>query len=124
MPDSQLEEGVLEVAMANAGESHNEDDGDENEAPTVPRLRNDDMDILLGNDADKSTSAAADMEWALSRAEHLAARRPLLLNRVLLKQNPHNVGEWLTRAQLYAKQGQINMAVATLQESAHACAFQ
>lgn len=113
---SQLEEGVLEVAMANAGESHNEDDGDENEAPTAG-LRNDDMDILLGNDANKTTSAAADMEWALSRAEHLAARRPLLLNRVLLKQNPHNVGEWLTRAQLYAKQGQVNMAVATLQES-------
>ena len=57
------------------------------------------------------------MEWALSRAEHLAARRPLLPNRVLLKQNPHNVGEWLTRSQLYMKQGQIGMAVASLQDS-------
>ena len=47
----------------------------------------------------------------------MTARRPLLLNLVLLKQNPHNVGEWLTRAQLYQKQGQINMAVASLQES-------
>ena len=112
---SQLEEGVLEVAMAKAGDQHNEEEVDENEAPAGSR--NDDMDILLGNDADKTSSASADMEWALSRAEHLAARRPLLLNRVLLKQNPHNVGEWLTRAQLYLKQGQVNMAVATLQES-------
>lgn len=126
---SQLEEGILELAMANATNANSGDDddeahrndkddnneADENEAPTTQR--NDDMDILLGNDADKTTSATADMEWALSRAEHLAARRPLLLNRVLLKQNPHNVGEWMTRSQLYVKQGQINMAVTTLQES-------
>lgn len=109
---SQLEEGVLEVAMAQAGEDEEEK---ENDAPA--NTQNDDLDILLGNDADKTNSASVDMEWALSRAEHLTARRPLLLNLVLLKQNPHNVGEWLTRAQLYQKQGQINMAVASLQES-------
>ena len=28
-------------------------------------------------------------------------RRPLLLNRVLLRQNPHNVKEWLNRVDLY-----------------------
>lgn len=28
-------------------------------------------------------------------------RRPLLLNRVLLRQNPHNVQEWLKRVKLY-----------------------
>lgn len=28
-------------------------------------------------------------------------RRPLLLNSVLLRQNPHNAYEWLNRVQLY-----------------------
>jgi pre-mRNA-splicing factor SYF1 len=32
-------------------------------------------------------------------------RRPLLLNAVLLRQNPHNVAEWLKRARLYTAAG-------------------
>ncbi|KJH51924.1 HAT repeat protein [Dictyocaulus viviparus] len=41
--------------------------------------------------------------WA-DRFEHLMARRPLLLNSVLLRQNPHNVHEWLNRVNLYEGQ--------------------
>lgn len=37
----------------------------------------------------------------LARLEFLMDRRPLLLNRVLLRQNPHNVQEWLKRVKLY-----------------------
>lgn len=37
----------------------------------------------------------------LARLEYLMDRRPLLLNRVLLRQNPHNVQEWLKRVKLY-----------------------
>ncbi|VDN29674.1 unnamed protein product [Gongylonema pulchrum] len=37
----------------------------------------------------------------IRRAEHLMHRRPLLLNSVLLRQNPHNAYEWLNRVQLY-----------------------
>ena len=37
----------------------------------------------------------------LARMEYLMDRRPLLLNRVLLRQNPHNVQEWLKRVKLY-----------------------
>ena len=37
----------------------------------------------------------------LARLEFLMDRRPLLLNKVLLRQNPHNVPEWLKRVKLY-----------------------
>ncbi|KAG7263622.1 hypothetical protein CRUP_012857 [Coryphaenoides rupestris] len=37
----------------------------------------------------------------LARFEQLIARRPLLLNSVLLRQNPHNVHEWHKRVKLY-----------------------
>ena len=36
----------------------------------------------------------------MARFEHLMERRPLLLNSVLLRQNPHNVAEWQKRVQL------------------------
>ena len=101
----QLEEGILEASM----QLVNDDDEEEEQAE-----EEDDMGILLGK---SSNSALADMEFALARAEHLTARRPLLLNRVLLTQNPHNIGEWLERAKLYSKQNQNNMAVAALRES-------
>ena len=35
------------------------------------------------------------------RLERLMERRPELLSSVLLRQNPHNVHEWLKRAQLF-----------------------
>jgi hypothetical protein len=46
------------------------------------------------------------VEMRLARFEHLMDRRPLLLNSVLLRQNPHNVHEWHKRAQLYQTQEQ------------------
>lgn len=42
-----------------------------------------------------------DIELRLARFEDLITRRPLLLNSVLLRQNPHNVNEWLKRVELY-----------------------
>uniref|UniRef100_A0A8C4QSM6 XPA binding protein 2 n=1 Tax=Eptatretus burgeri TaxID=7764 RepID=A0A8C4QSM6_EPTBU len=42
-----------------------------------------------------------DLELRLARFELLMDRRPLLLNSVLLRQNPHNVHEWHRRVQLY-----------------------
>ncbi|KAK6039338.1 HAT repeat protein, partial [Cooperia oncophora] len=45
-----------------------------------------------------------ELEWLFARFEHLMARRPLLLNSVLLRQNPHNVHEWLNRVALYEGQ--------------------
>ena len=42
-----------------------------------------------------------DMEMLLARFEDLLERRPFLVNSVLLRQNPHNVHEWMKRAELY-----------------------
>ncbi|XP_064355470.1 pre-mRNA-splicing factor SYF1 [Dromaius novaehollandiae] len=42
-----------------------------------------------------------ELELRLARFEQLMARRPLLLNSVLLRQNPHNVHEWHKRVQLH-----------------------
>uniref|UniRef100_A0A8C5H8J0 Pre-mRNA-splicing factor SYF1 n=1 Tax=Gouania willdenowi TaxID=441366 RepID=A0A8C5H8J0_GOUWI len=50
----------------------------------------------MGQDEDDDV----DLELRLARFEQLIARRPLLLNSVLLRQNPHNVHEWLKRVKL------------------------
>uniref|UniRef100_A0A452IPG3 Pre-mRNA-splicing factor SYF1 n=1 Tax=Gopherus agassizii TaxID=38772 RepID=A0A452IPG3_9SAUR len=42
-----------------------------------------------------------DLELRLARFEQLITRRPLLLNSVLLRQNPHNVHEWHKRVKLF-----------------------
>ncbi|XP_055839821.1 pre-mRNA-splicing factor syf1 homolog [Episyrphus balteatus] len=42
-----------------------------------------------------------EIELRLERFEHLMDRRLLLLNSVLLRQNPHNVPEWHKRIKLY-----------------------
>ncbi|KAM3964811.1 pre-mRNA-splicing factor SYF1 fand [Aphomia sociella] len=42
-----------------------------------------------------------DLELRLARFEYLMERRLLLLNSVLLRQNPHNVTEWHKRVKLY-----------------------
>ncbi|ESO83805.1 hypothetical protein LOTGIDRAFT_236450 [Lottia gigantea] len=42
-----------------------------------------------------------ELELRLARLEDLMDRRPLLLNSVLLRQNPHNVHEWHKRVKLY-----------------------
>ena len=41
-----------------------------------------------------------DLELRMTRYEDLLDRRPLLLNSVLLRQNPHNVHEWHKRVML------------------------
>jgi pre-mRNA-splicing factor SYF1 len=41
-----------------------------------------------------------EVELLMARFEDLMERRPLLLNSVLLRQNPHNVSEWHRRVAL------------------------
>ena len=42
-----------------------------------------------------------DVDMRLARLERLMERRPELLSSVLLRQNPHNVHEWVKRASLF-----------------------
>ena len=57
------------------------------------------------DEVDKKPQPSEDDDIELSllmdRFEDLMDRRPLLLNSVLLRQNPHNVAEWHKRVQLY-----------------------
>lgn len=42
----------------------------------------------------------AELAFDLARLEHLVDKRPLLLNQVMLRQNPSNVHEWVKRVRL------------------------
>ena len=111
----QFEEGLLEATMEAQAENE-----EENENATEGE-NDDDWDLLLPNqqphdELAKSASSMSDLELALARAEDLTARRPLLLNRVLLRQNPHDVGEWLKRARLFKENEQLSQAAAALEE--------
>lgn len=54
------------------------------------------------NSKEKTTEEGdLELELRLARFEDLMDRRPLLLNSVLLRQNPHNVHEWLKRVKLF-----------------------
>ncbi|KAH0564460.1 pre-mRNA-splicing factor syf1 homolog [Cotesia glomerata] len=56
-----------------------------------------------------------ELDLRLERFEHLMERRPLLLNSVLLRQNPHNVPEWHKRVKLY--EGQPHEIINTFTEA-------
>jgi tetratricopeptide (TPR) repeat protein len=120
----RFEEGVIEALMELMEEEDEEGDGmeeEDNQGKANEEAVNDDedLDILLGDNSlqDENAESSADVELAISRAEHLTSRRPLLLNRVLLRQNPNNVGEWIKRSQLYLDLGEVDMAASALEEA-------
>jgi len=126
----KFEEGVIEALMELMDEEEGEGDDDQGAEHHQEESEGDDedLDILLGDGArnnalqndDDNPDSSADVELAISRAEHLTSRRPLLLNRVLLRQNPHNVGEWIKRSKLYLDLGEADMAADALEESLRA----
>ncbi|XP_030826385.1 pre-mRNA-splicing factor SYF1 [Camarhynchus parvulus] len=70
-----------------------------------------DTQAQLGQGQDEEV----ELELRLARFERLMARRPLLLNSVLLRQNPHNVHEWHKRVALH--QGQPDKIIQTFTEA-------
>jgi pre-mRNA-splicing factor SYF1 len=110
----KFEESVIGALMQDMNDDDDDDEMKKEEAPMEEEAE-DDLDILLGETENHGTDA--DVELALARAEHLTARRPLLLNGVLLRQNPHNVGEWLRRSELYLKMDQLDRAAMALMEA-------
>nr|CDS26519.1 pre mRNA splicing factor SYF1 [Hymenolepis microstoma] len=59
----------------------------------------------LANMPNVTETDELEVELGLARLESLMEQRPLLLNSVLLRQNPHNVSDWLQRVQLLESQG-------------------
>jgi pre-mRNA-splicing factor SYF1 len=119
----RFEEGVIEALMELMEEDEEEDEEGGGSEEKGGKPEDEDLDILLGDDSlqnslnEENAGSSADVELAISRAEHLTSRRPLLLNRVLLRQNPHNVGEWIKRSQLYLKLKEVDLAASALEEA-------
>lgn len=122
----RFEEGLLEATMQNQADDE-EDEAENDGEDAANQMQSDDWDILLqrvagGGGGDSmavvpAKSSMSDLELALARAEDLTARRPILLNRVLLRQNPDDVGEWLKRARLYKENEQVHPAASALEEA-------
>ncbi|CAB3407013.1 unnamed protein product [Caenorhabditis bovis] len=56
-----------------------------------------------------------DLEWMFERYQNLMERKNLLLNSVLLRQNPHNVNEWLNRVKIF--EGDYEKQIETFKEA-------
>lgn len=118
----KFEENVIEVLMERMNEDEEGDDEEEAKAELHDAVDHEDLDILLGkttapSEGEDEENLNADIELALARAENLMNRRPLLLNYVLLQQNPQNITEWLKRSELYLKANQPSQSVASLEEA-------
>ena len=93
---SHFEETMIAAKMEAGGE-------EEEEEPETTAA-----DFLVKDGGD-------DLDLRLARLEALMDERPLLLNSVLLRQNPHNVGEWHKRVKLY--EGQAVQQILTFTEA-------
>jgi pre-mRNA-splicing factor SYF1 len=117
---SRFEEATIAAHMT-LMEEDDEEDTQEHQMQEAEDLDEDaqDLKLLLDTKGDTTSNSQDGIELEMARAEYLMERRPLMLNRVLLKQNPHNVQEWLHRAELYQKLEKPNShaeAVAALEE--------
>lgn len=84
-------------------------------AKFMERLTARQMDIVSRASVDEIEHCEFELELLISRFENLLERRPLLLNSVLLRQNPHNVREWINRVQLY--DGLLDVQLTTFEEA-------
>ncbi|KAI1715467.1 pre-mRNA-splicing factor syf1 [Ditylenchus destructor] len=73
------------------------------------------MDELAHTKTSEREERELELELYMTRFEHLMDRRPLLLNSVLLRQNPHNCHEWLNRVEIY--EGKPGMQIQTFKEA-------
>ena len=82
----KFEETVLTAKMSEAEDSDIESDEEEGAAEQTSELKK---------------SLEDEVELRMARLEYLMDKRPILLNSVVLRQNPHNVYEWHKRVKLY-----------------------
>ena len=85
---SKYEEAMLTMRMREASDKADAEGRDDGAA--------------VGEEDDETFAIETDLDLSILRLEDLLARRPLLLSSVLLRQNPHNVDEWLRRTTLLA----------------------
>ena len=73
------------------------------------------MEDMQSSEETPTDEEELELDLFMARFEDLMQRRPLLLNSVLLRQNPHNVVEWLKRVELL--EGKPNEVINTLTEA-------
>ena len=73
------------------------------------------MEDMQSSEETPTDEEELELDLFMARFEDLMERRPLLLNSVLLRQNPHNVVEWLKRVELL--EGKPNEVINTLTEA-------
>jgi pre-mRNA-splicing factor SYF1 len=83
----KFEETVLTAKMGEAEESDSDSDDDDGE----------EKDRAIQH----KKNLEEEVELRMARLEYLMDKRPILLNSVVLRQNPHNVYEWHKRVKLY-----------------------
>lgn len=89
----KCEENILMATMREAEELENELKSNNNDNENENENENDEDKKLL-------ESLNNEIELRLARLEHITERRPLLLNSVMLRQNPNNIYEWHKRIKL------------------------
>jgi pre-mRNA-splicing factor SYF1 len=111
-----LTEGLLNALTDSIGEE--EEDVTISDAAAMTDSEETDWDLLLGDQthAGRTINALSAMEMAMARAEHLTARRPLLLNAVKLRQDLNDCASYLERADLQVAAEQPRQAATTLEE--------
>lgn len=110
--DSYLkcEENILMATMREAEELEKEINGQEGERTEGEKATEEEQD-----NRELFNSLNSEIELRLGRLEYLTERRPILLNSVMLRQNPNNVYEWHKRIKLY--RGDIPRMLMTYMEA-------
>uniref|UniRef100_A0A7S2LGF2 Pre-mRNA-splicing factor SYF1 n=1 Tax=Leptocylindrus danicus TaxID=163516 RepID=A0A7S2LGF2_9STRA len=112
----RFEEGLCSALMEQMEPEELESTGAEAESKSGESNDVSGLSDLLPTTEEDSRNKTAELNWTLSRMELLLEKRPLMLNRVLLRQNPHNVGEWLKRGEMLQDTNKSN-AIHALEEA-------
>lgn len=77
----------------------------------MQQLQSDDAIFDEENDDELfDISSPVDLDMMMDRIEYLNQRRDILVSSVKLRQNPHNVREWLLRVKIFVKREDFNEA--------------
>lgn len=98
----KVEESLLTAKMNLLQQGSGGDEDEEDGGLTEEEVAEEQMDVNL----------------RLARLEYLLEERPFLLNAVRLRQNPHNVADWIKRIKLYQQRQQPTAGAAEGEEKA------
>jgi pre-mRNA-splicing factor SYF1 len=106
---SKFEESLLNAKMKEVEEGAAEEDEEKkDDLDEKYRAKNDEDEMVLQWYTSGGVVTAAqpelmdiEIDLSMARLDHLLSRRPLLLSSVILRQNPHHVGEWSNRVALF-----------------------